>query len=196
MHALGQVAHFDTGSQMSCGELERALNALLPREIRVRELKEAADDFHARYSATSKLYRYSLADDNLAESVLLKRTHWIRPTGLSRPELLHRCAELLLGEHDFFTFSKGEGHRKHHLCEVFRAEWTTLEKKLVFEIEANRFLRRMVRMLVGAMLATAEERTGLEDFQHALDVPGRMNRAVPAPAEGLALVRVEYPDGS
>ena len=194
VHAFGQVAHFDTGSSLTCEVLERALNARLPEDIRVRQAKEAEADFHARYSATAKCYRYCLADVRLAESVLLRRTHWVRSTGLPESALLHECASLLVGKHDFFTFSMGETHRKHHDCEIFRAQWTFADDKLAFEIEGNRYLRRMVRMLVGAMLAVAEKRAGLEDFSRALEVPGRMNLAVPAPAEGLTLVRVEYPD--
>ena len=193
VHALGQVAHFDTDSRLASEVIERALNARLPRDIRVRKVKETGSDFHARYSASAKFYRYCLADPCLPESVLLRRTHWIRSTEFSRPELLQECAVLLAGEHDFFTFSRSESHRKHHLCEVFRADWVVDEGKLAFEIEANRFLRRMVRMLLGAILAVAEERTGLEDFRRALEVPGRMPLAVPAPAAGLTLVRVEYP---
>jgi len=195
VHALGQAAHFDTGSLLGCEVLERALNARLPLDIRVREVKETSSGFHARYSARSKFYRYLLADERLAERVLLRRTHWVRSTRLARPELLHECAALLHGEHDFFTFSREESHREHHLCEIFRAGWSGTEEKLSFEIEGNRYLRRMVRMLVGAMLAVAEERAGLEEFRKALEVPGRMKTAVPAPAAGLTLVRVDYPDG-
>ena len=195
VHALGQVAHFDTDSRLGSEVIERALNARLPRDIRVREVKETGSDFHARYSASAKFYRYRLADNRLPESVLLRRTNWVRSTEFDRPELLQECAALLAGEHDFFTFSKSETHRRHHLCEVFRADWVVEQGKLAFGIEANRFLRRMVRMLVGAMLAVAEERTGLEDFRRGIEVPGRLPQAVPAPSAGLTLVRVEYPDG-
>ncbi|MEA2062302.1 MAG: tRNA pseudouridine(38-40) synthase TruA [Gemmatimonadota bacterium] len=194
VHATGQSAHFDTSSRLGCSEIERALNALLPSDIRVRELTLATDDFHARYSATARSYRYCLAEENLPECVLLRRTHWVRPLRLARPELLHECAGLVAGEHDFFTFSKGESHRDHHLCAVYSAGWTDGQDRLTFEIRANRYLRRMIRMLLGAMLAVAETRADLEDFRHGLKVPGRMKLAVPAPGAGLTLIRVEYPD--
>jgi tRNA pseudouridine38-40 synthase len=194
VHALGLVAHFDTDSRLGCTVIERALNALLPKDIRVRETEEASPDFHARYSASARCYRYSLADSNLVESVLLGRAHWVRPIETLEHELLNQCAALLPGEHDFLTFSSGESHRQHHLCTIYRAEWSMGKNRLFFRIEANRFLRRMVRMLVGAMIAVAEGRAGLDDFRRALETSDRMSLAVPAPAEGLTLVRVEYPE--
>ncbi|MBN2289612.1 MAG: tRNA pseudouridine(38-40) synthase TruA, partial [Candidatus Glassbacteria bacterium] len=103
VHALGQVAHFDTDSRLDCRVLERALNSLLPRDIRVREVMETGPAFHARYSASARCYRYSLADQGLPESVLLRRTCWVRQTALPGRELLDRCAGLLVGKHDFFT---------------------------------------------------------------------------------------------
>jgi tRNA pseudouridine38-40 synthase len=194
VHALGQVAHFETQSPLGAEKLEKALNALLPSAIRVRGLTEAESGFHARYSALSRVYRYEIVDPGLPESVLLARTHWVRRTAAVDPGKLEECAGLLGGEHDFFTFSKTGTARLHDRCRVLRAVWQTDPGRLGFEIEADRFLRGMVRMLVGAMLAVAERRAPVEEFRQALDIPGRWLRAVPAPACGLVLVRVIYPD--
>ncbi len=123
VHALGQCAHFDTAGRLAAPVILRALGARLPLEIRVRELAEAPTGFHARYSARSKLYRYQLAEPGGPEEPFLRKTHWVRPLALDR-EALETCARLLTGEHDFFTFSRQEGHRGHHRCTVLRAAWS------------------------------------------------------------------------
>ena len=191
VHATGQVAHFDNPGRLGPDELERALNAVLPETIRVREAAVAPDDFHARYGASWKIYRYSLADPKLPEAVLLARTHWLRrlPDDL---EPLWECCSLVTGIHDFFTFSKQEGHRENHECHVYEAGWNADGGKLYFQIMGNRFLRGMVRMLVGGMLAVADGRADIEKFGRALARPGRWKEAVPAPAHGLTLAQVHY----
>ncbi len=191
VHATGQVAHFLTAGKLAPQELERALNALLPRSIRVRELSPADKDFHARFSAAWKIYRYSLADPGNSEAPLLMRTHWLRKTGLDL-ELLKRCCALVRGSHDFFTFSKQEGHRDNHLCTVFDAHWTDGEGTLYFEVRGDRFLRSMVRMITGAMLAVADGKVEITEFSRALENPGRWKYAVPAPAHGLTMLKVHY----
>ena len=192
-HALGQVAHFDTLNKLPAKVIERALNATLPREIRVRQVTEVPETFHARYSALWKMYRYQIADMHRPESIFLLRTNWLRNTGVDL-EILNQCCSIVLGEHDFSTFSKKEGARKNHLCRVYEAYWKKEETSLSFEIKADRFLRGMVRMLVGGMLAVAGRRAIVDDFSSALASPGRWRMAVPAPACGLTLVQVEYPE--
>jgi tRNA pseudouridine38-40 synthase len=191
VHAIGQVAHFDTTGKLAPGEFERALNALLPRSIRVRDLRNAEADFHARFSAAWKIYRYSLAGPQRPEAPLLMRTHWLRKIELDL-NLLKRCCQLTLGSHDFFTFSKQEGHRENHVCTIFDAHWTADDGTLYFEVRGDRFLRSMVRMLCGAMLAVADGKTTLAEFSQALEKPGRWKYAVPAPAVGLTMIAVHY----
>lgn len=192
-HALGQAAHFDTLSKLPAEIIERALNATLPGDIRVRCLAEADESFHARYSALWKIYRYGIVDKQLPESVFLGRTNWLCNTDVD-PETLSRCCLALPGEHDFFTFSRKEQARENHLCRVYEASWKKEQTSLSFEIKADRFLRGMVRMLVGGMIAVAAHRASVEDFSNALSSPGRWRMAVPAPACGLTLVQVKYPE--
>ncbi len=191
VHASGQVAHFDTAGRLEPEQFERALNALLPRSIRVGDVRVADPDFHARYGAVWKIYRYSIAGPGLPEAPLLMRTHWLRKTDVE-PALLESCCALVRGCHDFFTFSKQEGHRDNHLCTIFDAHWTTGNGTLYFEVKGDRFLRSMVRMLCGAMLAVADGRTPLSEFGRALEQPGRWKSAVPAPACGLTMIKVHY----
>ncbi len=191
VHAIGQTAHFDTTGKLAPGQLERGLNAVLPRSVRVRDLCIVDESFHARYSAGWKIYRYTLAAPHSPEAPLLMRTHWLRKTDLDTA-LLECCCKLLRGSHDFFTFSKQEGHRENHVCTIYDTHWTACESRLYFEVRGDRFLRSMVRMLTGAMLAVADGKTSLADFQRALEVPGRWKYAVPAPAAGLAMIEVHY----
>jgi tRNA pseudouridine38-40 synthase len=191
VHAIGQVAHFDTMGKLAPGEFERALNALLPRTIRVRDVVNAQAGFHARFGAAWKIYRYSLAGPHFPEAPLLMRTHWLRNTELDL-DLLKSCCQLTLGSHDFFTFSKQEGHRENHVCTIFDAHWTAGDGSLYFEVRGDRFLRSMVRMLCGAMLAVADGKTDIGEFRRALEIPGRWKYAVPAPAAGLTMVKVHY----
>ena len=190
-HALGQVAHFDTQNELPAEIIERALNATLPGQIRVRQAAEVPETFHARYSALWKTYRYGITGTDSPESIFLGRTNWLHDTGVDL-ELLNQCCSAILGEHDFFTFSKKEAARENHLCRVYEASWKKDGISLSFEIKADRFLRGMVRMLVGGMLAVGEHRATVDDFSNALDSPGRWRMAVPVPACGLTLVHVEY----
>ena len=190
-HALGQVAHFDTQNKLPAKVIERALNATLPGQIRVRQVAEVPETFHARYSALWKMYRYGITDTDSPESIFLGRTNWLRNTGVDL-KILNQCCSTILGEHDFFTFSRKEAARENHLCRVYEAYWKKEEIPLSFEIKADRFLRGMVRMLVGGMLAVGGHRATVDDFRNALSSPGRWRMAVPAPACGLTLVHVEY----
>ena len=193
VHALGQVAHFDTLSELPVKVIQRALNAILPEDIRVISMAEVNESFHARYSAIWKLYRYLIADGSLPEALFLRRTSWVRATDLDE-NTLTECASLIEGEHDFFSFSKKEGSRQNRRCRVYSAGWTRSEGSFCFEIKADRYLRAMVRMLVGGMVAVAEGKADVEEFRLALEKPGRWLKAVPAPACGLTLVEVGYPE--
>jgi len=193
VHALGQVAHFDTQNELPANVIGRALNATLPGEIRVRQVAEVPETFHARYSALWKIYRYGIADPDRPESIFLNRTNWLRSTCVDL-EIMNQCCSTIPGEHDFFTFSRKEAARENHLCRVYEACWKKEEISLSFRIKADRFLRGMVRMLVGGMLAVGERRAAVDDFNNALSSPGRWRMAVPAPACGLTLVHVEYPE--
>lgn len=191
VHATGQVAHFDTTAKLTPEVLERALNALLPRSVRVGGLRVAPPDFHARYSAVWKIYRYGIAGPGIPEAPLLMRTHWLRKTSLDI-DLLTACCKKIRGRHDFFTFSKQENHRDNHICTIFDVHWNTGDGTLYFEIKGDRFLRSMVRMLCGAMLAVADGKAQPGEFGRALEQAERWKYAVPAPAAGLSLVEVHY----
>ncbi|MCE5272756.1 tRNA pseudouridine(38-40) synthase TruA [bacterium] len=193
VHSVGQVAHWDSRSVLEPAVLERALNARLPEDIRVRQLGETVADFHARFSATARQYRYRITERQHPESVLERNRAWLLPLGRLDFESLDACAAILPGEHDFSAFQRGGSDTAHNRCRIDMARWERDAHGRVFHVQADRFLRSMVRMLVGAMVAVSEGKASHEEFTAALDEKSHWMRAVPAPACGLTLVRVDYP---
>lgn len=193
VHATGQTAHWDTLSGIEPAVLERALNARLEKDIRVRDLGVAVPGFHARFSACSREYSYCIVDKDLPESVLRRGFAWVRPLERMDSGCLDDCARLLDGDRDFSGFHRGGSDTEHNRCRISLAQWEHLGSMKVFHVRADRFLRGMVRMLVGAMVAVAGGKASSGDFAAALGRKNHWFRAVPAPACGLTLVRVDYP---
>lgn len=197
-HALGQVAHFRTRSPHSSERMLKALNSLLPPDISVTGCRRAPDDFHARYSAVGKRYRYRIAS---AKASLDRRFVWTlyRPLDFER---LTRAAIALPGTHHFGAFCKQDPVPDRYDCHIHHCSWIRAGRELVFEVEGNRFLRHMVRILVGTMVEIGLGRRPTEDLAGLLQEDGdgadprasRMRAGATAPSVGLCLVRVLYPD--
>ena len=189
-HALGQVAHFHTFSNQSPTRIQRALNGLLPADIAVHKVEEATPDFHARYSARSKSYRYRISNTKTA---LWRNQVWVfyRPLDL---DAIQEATSALLGTHGFGAFCKQDPVPDNFTCQVTRCSWQVQEHEWIFEIEANRFLRHMVRIIVGTLGEIGSGRRPPEDMASLL-VSGDRTKAGPtAPARGLCLLRVYYPE--
>jgi tRNA pseudouridine38-40 synthase len=194
VHARGQVVHFDYDRRLPPRELRRAWNAHLPDDIWVARLDRARADFHARYDAVTRTYRYHLALGRMACSPFVRRYAWpiLRP--LDR-EAMHAATEAVVGTHDFRRFAKGAGghaDRDPGKCTVRTARWLRSREGRVLEITADRFLRHMVRALVGAIVAVGLARIGPEEIGAALDQAGARPGAGYAPPQGLFLWNVEY----
>ncbi len=191
VHAEGQVIAFDTEWKHPLPALLRALNAVLPPDVAVREVAPAPPDFHPRYDAISRYYRYTIYNHPV-RSPLARRTsfHVAWPLDV---EAMQAAAALLVGEHDFAAFGtppKGESTVRR----VLRAEWRADPPWLYFDIEANAFLYRMVRTLVGTMIRVGLGRLPVEAVREIL-VSGDRRRAGPAvPPHGLCLMAVRYPE--
>jgi tRNA pseudouridine38-40 synthase len=186
VHARGQVASHP-------GEPARAdgLNALLPPDIRVLASEPAAPDFDARRHARSRTYRYRIWN-RAAASPFERRyaMHAPRPLDV---DALDACARALYGTHDFTAFTPTETDHVRFERDVFRAEWLReSEHVLAFWIEADTFMRHMVRVLVGTMLAVARGRYDVEAFTRLLEGAPRGAAAETAPAHGLFLEHVRY----
>ena len=191
VHALGQVACFQLGRGMAPADLVRALNHRLPGDVRVLEAAEAPDSFHARRSATSKLYRYVLDTEPL-QLPTRRRYAGHTPHPLDHA-VVSEVAALYAGRHDFASLQSAGGSVKTTQRALSRSDVTWDGTTLVYEVEADGFLRKMVRSLVGGLVAAGRGATTVEGLRRVLEARDRRLWPAPAEARGLTLVRVDYP---
>lgn len=194
VHALGQVVSFRMPDRWQPASLHRALNALLPPEIWVARVGPAPDGFDARRHATSRCYRYVVGCDPGARSPFRRPLEWALGQPLDS-QLLDLGASALTGEHDFRAFSAVGQRKPHYRCRVIVSRWDGRPngEGFIFTIEADRFLHRMVRFLVGTMVDVARRRRPPEDISRLLQATSNAEASPPAPPEGLYLVGARYP---
>lgn len=194
VHALGQAASLHVPERWTAAELKRALNAILPHDIRVSQSIEMRPEFHARFSAISRSYRYLIGTDADAESPFRSQRELVWRKGIDRT-LLDSAAAMIEGDHCFRGFAvKGTApETDDHRCIIESAAWVERAGGLAFAIKANRFLHHMVRFLVGTMLDIAAGRRTLDVVTTLLETGDNAHVSPPAPAHGLYLERVEYP---
>lgn len=193
VHALGQVAHFDKMGGIPVERLERVLNTVLLPEIRVSAVEEVGDDFHARFTAVSRTYHYYLCAE-APPPMLARYVCWVPEITSDWPDRCRTGLTALQGKHDFAAFC---AERVEATSTVRTVVTTAVEARGPFfriEIRADAFLRSMVRLIVGelAEIATGRAEIGAlaERLANPEILPGK-----PAPAQGLFLTHVEYPDG-
>jgi tRNA pseudouridine38-40 synthase len=194
VHALGQVASFDLPREIDADELQRALNGLLPEDVRVLEAALAPPGFHARKSAVSKVYRYEL-DCGGVQLPQRRRVAGHVPFPLDEGAV-RETAELYLGRHDFASLASSGGSAKTTVRTVLRSEAAFAGPTLVYEAEADGFLRKMVRSMVGGLVAAGRGAVRPADLARALEARDRRAWPAPAAACGLTLVRVAYSGSS
>jgi tRNA pseudouridine38-40 synthase len=188
VHAAGQVAHFETTSAMTPAEFERALNSLLPDDVRVVAAEVAPPAFHARHAARSRTYRYAVS---FVDSVFTRR-HAAYVAGPLDVAAMRRAAALLVGEHDFAAFgnlSDDYDSTTRRVTEIRIAE--TLNG-LEFYVTANAFLYKMVRNVVATLLRVGRGELAAAEVGRILAEKNRAALGPPAPPEGLTLLRVAY----
>ena len=192
VHARAQVAHFDTNARMPANKFAIAMNMRLPRDIRVLYSEETSEDFHARFSAKNKTYRYTIQLgahlDVFSRNTAL---HIHTPLDLSRMQL---SAQDALGEHDFAAFMSVGSTLEHTVRTIFRSEWSQDGRYLFYDVSANGFLYNMVRILVGTMLEVGSGKLQQDAIYRALLSGQRSDAGATAPPQGLALMRVQYED--
>ncbi|MGC8865978.1 MAG: tRNA pseudouridine(38-40) synthase TruA [Bacteroidales bacterium] len=191
VHARNFYAHFDFEEllpQQRAGLL-KSLNHTLPADIVVFNLLPVQTDAHARYSALWRTYRYyiSTRKDPFHIPYRWFRFHW------PDVELMNRAATLLLHTEDFTSFAKLHSNNTHNRCQVTEAYWEVRGHELIFTITANRFLRNMVRAIVGTLWDVGRGRFSLNDFQALIENKNRSQAGASVPASGLFLERVDYP---
>lgn len=189
VHASGQVVAFDHDWQHTPEKLCRALNANLPPEIAAQTVQEAGADFHPRFDAISRTYRYTILCSPV-RNPLHERYAW-RVWPRPDEDLLQACAAELTGIHDFAAF--GSPHKEGGATqrEVFAAAWQSSQDALVFTVKANAFLYHMVRRMVSSQVEVGQGKWPLADFRQQLTSPQGMIQGL-APAQGLCLVEVAY----
>jgi tRNA pseudouridine38-40 synthase len=189
VHAEGQVIAFDTVWRHGLSSLERAMNAVLPPDIAVRDLTRVAPDFHPRYNARSRCYRYTVYNAPVRSPLARRTSLYVgKPLNL---EAIRRATALVVGERDFAAFGRPPQGEKTVRC-VIEAGWTADLPWLFFEIEANAFLFRMVRSIVGTLLWVGQGRLSPDEFGAILASRDRSRAGRTAPAHGLCLMRVKY----
>jgi tRNA pseudouridine38-40 synthase len=195
VHATGQVAAVNLPARWSPAEFRRAANAVLPRDVWVQEARRVQPGFHPRYDAISRTYVYRVGLAEEAWSPFRRRWCWPLRDALDRG-ILDDAARLLPGERSFAAFAKSGQPERGDRCDLHTAAWSAWEDVgLTFTVTANRYLHHMVRYLVGTMVDAARGRRPLAELSALLDPPASGTRtSAPAPAAGLFLARVEYPD--
>jgi tRNA pseudouridine38-40 synthase len=193
VHARGQVASFRTERPIPLHGIRRGLNSLLPDSIAIREATEVADDFHPRFSATGKHYRYTLLA-RADRSPRWRDRAWHKPEPLAL-EAMREAAALLLGEHDFAAF-RAAGCTAHTTIRRIEAiDITATEELVLVDVRGNAFLRNMVRILVGTLTEVGTGRWSPTQVGEILAAKDRTKAGITAPAHGLELIEVRY-DGT
>lgn len=189
VHATGQVVNFKTGSALLPWALARAINAVLPDDIVVNKVEYAADGFHARFSASSRAYRYTILNREAPSALDRRVVYHYRPR--LDVEAMHRACCLIVGKHDFACFTVPM--EESTVREVLRADCYRQGEKVYVDIAANAFLPQMVRRIVGGLLWMGTGRWEPDDFGGLLRGLGGTELTAPtAPARGLCLTAVEY----
>ncbi len=191
VHALGQVAAFTVNTSLSVQQLFSALNSLLPADIVIRALEVVPDSFHPRYDAISKIYRYRILNRSLPDAIGRHYAwHLRRPLDT---EAMQRAADHLVGLHDFTSFEGAGSPRKSSVRQVMKAALSRKKSGfLVFDIEANGFLRFMVRNIVGTLVEVGLSKWSPENVKQILAAKDRTLAGPTAPPQGLFLVQVKY----
>ena len=191
VHAMGQVAHFDSLQEhLDYGRVILSTRALLPKDVVIRDITRVSDTFHARFDAQWRQYRYQI----IAKPDPFSRDFaWVVYPWPSE-QILHECALQLSGEMDFRAFCKADSALDENHCTIYRAEWDfSVTGKAIFTIRANRFLHHMVRGIVGTMIRASKQ--GSSDyFRQVLASQVRNEAVLTATARGLFLEAVGYPN--
>jgi tRNA pseudouridine38-40 synthase len=179
-------------ARWNADELRGSLNALLPADIWIESVLTASPDFHPRYDAIRRTYRYEVGLRPQSASPFHRRWCWVLDDSLDR-DLLDRSAQVIIGSHHFEAFAKAGQPERGYACRVEAASWEETALGVRFTITADRYLHHMVRYLVGTMVDVARARRPLDDVARLLGSEPDVVTSPPAPATGLFLHRVEYP---
>lgn len=190
VHAKKMFAHFDVETKLG-NNVVHQLNSYLPPDIAIQKIFEVKDDFHARFDATFRTYQYhiSLAKNPFTEDFSWQM--WKRKLDVERMNL---ASKILLEYSDFTSFSKVNTDTKTNICKIYRADWELQNNELTFTISADRFLRNMVRAIVGTLVEIGAGKYEPAYLKQIIKDKNRCSAGTSAPAKGLFLVDVGYPE--
>ncbi len=188
VHAKKMIAHFDTNQTIDFEKFKYRINGFLKNDISINDIYKVKDDAHARFSAISRTYEYCVSRTKNPFSV---NSYFL--TKNLDVESMKKACKFLYGNHDYTSFAKLHSENYTNNCEVFIANWKEDENLLIFTIKANRFLRNMVRAIVGTLIEIGEGKISFSDIETILMSKDRAKAGYSVPANGLSLVDVEYP---
>lgn len=189
VHCVQQFFHADIEKKIDHQELLLRLNSFLPKDIAIRSAFSVKPDAHARYDAQARSYEYHITTKK--NPLLVGRAYYFFKA--CHVSLMNEAAALLVGEQDFTSFSKVKTDVNHFRCTVKKAGWKKKGEVLIFSITANRFLRGMVRAIVGTLLDVGTGKISNKEFQAIIKSKDRKKAGMNVPAEGLYLTKVRYP---
>ena len=190
VHAKQMFAHFETVEDIDCQQLTFRLNRFLPAAIAIQKIFPVTGDAHTRFSAISRSYEYKIATE---KDPFKGAWSWLIEQPLNL-DVMNECAQLLLGEQDFSAFSKSGTQTETNLCNVTEAFFVEGGGLIVFHISANRFLRNMVRAIVGTLVEVGQNKMDKQRFLEVIENKSRSLAGTSAPAKGLYLTKVIYPE--
>ena len=189
VHAKNYCAHFDTEKPINSSDLVYKLNKILAAEIAIHSIETAPEDFHSRFNAISRTYHYRIHQQ---KDAFLVNSSWLIGHELNISKMNEAC-KLLIGTMEFGAFCKGEPPNNNYNCKVIVARWVKTDSHIQFQITANRFLRNMVRAIVGTCLEVGTNKLSVAEFQKIIDSNSRSEAGISVPAHGLYLVDIKYP---
>ncbi len=188
VHASEFSAHFDLEGSLP-NSIVYKLNSMLPSDIVITNCEAVHNDFHARFDATLREYHYHL---ETKRNPFTDRYSWYFAAPLDL-DVLNETAKTLLGTHDFRAFCKGLPPADNYRCNIFDAAWFAKDSQIIFRISANRFLRNMVRAIVGTSILVGTNKLSIEEFKQIIESGTRADAGNSVPAKGLFLTKVVYP---
>jgi len=189
VHCKRQYFHVDLADDVNAKALTQNLNAFLPKDIAIQSIQKIHPEASARYHAVQRSYRYIITRKK--DPLLIGLAwHFFKPLDVPT---MNKAAALLPGMHDFECFSKVKTDVNHFICNIKKAKWATKNDLLVFDISANRFLRGMVRAIVGTLVDVGSGKITMKEFEAILKSKDRKRAGMNVPADGLYLMDVKYP---
>jgi len=193
VHASFFVAHFDTEQAVANTELLKyKLNRLTGKGIAVKKIYEVRPEIHARFSAIARTYKYYINKEKDPFNYAFSFNVFPLP----EIQKMNEACKLLFEQNDFTSFAKLHADARTNICKIMQAYWEETETQLIFTIKADRFLRNMVRAIVGTLIDVGQNKITIEDFRHIIESRDRCKAGVSVPGQGLFLCNIEYPEES